>query len=554
MELSSQRSGTGYSGIFAEVCKVLSVLFFIVLVASLVPAWGAARTEGVEMEVANAEETPVDTPRSAVRRILELIAKQNALGLQQMIDTRPTPELRRINLPPLIEQLPTLLNAYGVMMPVGLVSNEITGTQEADLPLSFEKIGEIVIDGTAIPFLLQRVETYNGESRWLVSQSTLVALSGVSDRVLAPRIDKILPQFMTEKFWLGAPVGHWLTLPLIAAIGVVLGLLMRRLLKSLGSRYQQANTTSKRGSALLACSTPFGIVLAVLVFWSLERFLGISIVIRQHAGIVNVSLFWIALFVFAWSLLDRFSQHGESVLRTKNQVSGLSLIIFFRASAKVILIILAAILVLDSNGIDVTAGLAALGIGGIALALGAQKTIENMVGSVTLVVDQPIRVGDFCRIGEVMGSVEHIGLRSTRIRTRSDTLVNYPNGALSTEKIENFTLRRRFLLHSVLNLRYETGSKKLDRLLSALRTMLAETDHVSRDGFWVRFVGYGESSLDVEVFAYIHASNYDEFLERQETVLLSIGRIVEANGSGFAFPSRTVYLAHDKISDSEGKA
>ena len=450
-----------------------------------------------------------------------------------------------------IENFPALLNTSGIMLPVGLLSNDETGSEDAELPENFEFIGEIKLEGSPIRLLLERVEAPDGGKSWLVSQTTIVALSQLSDQKVVPKINQVLPEFLLNKLWLGAPVGQWLVMPFIALGSMILGWLLSRGLSAFGRKYKQNSIASKRANVLLAASAPLGIVSAVIFFVFTERFLGISIVIRQDFGIFTVSLLWVALFIFIWSLLDRLSQHGESVLRQGNRVSSLSLIIFFRASAKAILVMLAIIIVLDSNGVDVTTGLAALGIGGIALALGAQKTIENVVGSVTLIVDQPFRVGDFCRVGDLMGTIENVGLRSTRIRTRADTLVNFPNGALSTQRIENFTLRRKFLLHTTLNLRYETETQNMERLLVALRKMLMEERCVDSDGLRVRFVGYGASSLDVEIFAYIRAANYEDFQEKQESILLRVSHVVESNGSGFAFPSRTLYIATDRAKASE---
>jgi MscS family membrane protein len=260
---------------------------------------------------------------------------------------------------------------------------------------------------------------------------------------------------------------------------------------------------------------------------------------------LTVSVIWLALFILIWSLLNNLSSRGEQILREKNRVAGVSLIIFFKAIVKSILILVAIILILDNYGVDVTTGIAALGLGGIAIALGAQKAIENIVGSITIIVDQPFRVGDFCKMGELLGTVEHIGLRSTRIRTLSDTLVTFPNGELSTAEIENFTLRKKFLLRTTLNLRYETSSENMQEILSQLRKLLKNAKDVINDGIRVNFIAYGAASKDVEVFAYIRAADYAMFLAKQESVLLSMSKIVEGNGSGFAFPSQTLYLSRD---------
>jgi MscS family membrane protein len=231
-----------------------------------------------------------------------------------------------------------------------------------------------------------------------------------------------------------------------------------------------------------------------------------------------------------------FRHHGNQ--------SGISAILFLRRAAKVALIIFGIILILDTFGWDVTTWLTALGIGGIAIALGTQKTVENFVGSVTLIADHPIRVGDFCLAGDVLGTVEQIGMRTTRIRTLKRTVVSIPNGDLSSTKIENFAPRDKFLFNPVLGLRYETSTEQLRYLLVELRSILFSHPKID-SGPRVRLIGLGDNSVNLEVFSYVKTINNDEFLEVQEDLYLRFMEVIEASGTGLAFPSQTLYFAKD---------
>jgi MscS family membrane protein len=202
-------------------------------------------------------------------------------------------------------------------------------------------------------------------------------------------------------------------------------------------------------------------------------------------------------------------------------------------------------------GINLTAVVAGLGVGGIAVAFAAQKTIENFFGGLFIVWDKPIRLGDFCKAGEYRGNVEHIGLRSTLIRTLSRTVVSIPNGQLSTISIENFDMRDRFLFRHTLNLRYETTADQLRYVLAQIRELLYQHPRVDSATARTRFIGFGQSSLDVEVFAYVRETVNEVFLAVQEDLLLQIMDLVEASGSGFAFPSRTIYMAKDGGLDAQ---
>ncbi len=201
---------------------------------------------------------------------------------------------------------------------------------------------------------------------------------------------------------------------------------------------------------------------------------------------------------------------------------------------------------------------AGLGVGGIAIALAAQNTIEHFIGSLNLFADRPVRVGDFCRYGEDpnpdwqrIGIVESIGLRSTRIRGIDNSVTSIPNGDFSKMHLVNYSLRRHTLLSTVLGLRYETTDDQLRFVLASLRDMLLSHPRVVDDEPKVRFAGFGESSLKVEIRANVNTLDLNEFRAIREDIYLRVMKIVRDAGTGFAFPSRTVYHARDEGLDEE---
>jgi MscS family membrane protein len=171
-----------------------------------------------------------------------------------------------------------------------------------------------------------------------------------------------------------------------------------------------------------------------------------------------------------------------------------------------------------------------------------------------LFADKPIRVGDFCKYGEDIGTVEAIGIRSTRIRGLDRTLTTIPNAALSKMPIVNFAPRDRMLLRTVLGLRYETNPEQLRHVLAKLRELLLAHPMVTPEPSRVRFIGFGESSVNLEVFAYVGTRDWNEFLEIQEDIYLRMMDVVTASGTGFAFPSQTVYFARDSGLDPDRAA
>ena len=152
------------------------------------------------------------------------------------------------------------------------------------------------------------------------------------------------------------------------------------------------------------------------------------------------------------------------------------------------------IAVLENFGFNVTGVLAALGVGGLAVALAAQKTVENLFGGVTLIADQPVRVGDLCRFGDRTGTVEDIGLRSTRLRTPERTVVSVPNGEFASMQLENFAPRDRIRLQAMLALRYETTPAQMRAVLSAISKLLLGNPKIAPNSAYARFVGFGVSA------------------------------------------------------------
>jgi MscS family membrane protein len=205
-----------------------------------------------------------------------------------------------------------------------------------------------------------------------------------------------------------------------------------------------------------------------------------------------------------------------------------------RRTAKIFVVILAALATMQNLGYNVTSLLAGLGIGGLAVALAAQKTVEHVFGSVTLVTDAPVRVGDFCRFGDSVGTVEDIGLRSTRVRTLDRTVISIPNGEFSSMKIENFNLRDRIRLFTRLGLRYDTTADQLRLVLVEIKKILSEHPKLDPNGGRVRFIGFAANALDIEIFAFVMTTDYDEFLAIREDIFLRIMELIASSGTGFA--------------------
>lgn len=302
-----------------------------------------------------------------------------------------------------------------------------------------------------------------------------------------------------------------------------------------------------------------GKILFVMALMSLSRLFvafvdhGINISGRVLV-IVDFILQVIAFAAGGWLIALVLTLIGETIIRSQRlrpgAINSQLIRICFRLLTIVVLLYL-AIVAADAFGVPVAPLIASLGVGGLAIALAVRPTLENVLGGFTLFADKPVRVGDFCLYGDKLGTVEEIGLRSTRIRSLERTVVTVPNAEFSQMQLENFTRRDRMLFRTTLGLRYETTPEQLRYVLAKLRELLIAHPMVSPDPARVRFVGFGAYSLDVEIFAYVQSADYNAYMGVREDLNLRIMDVVEEAGAGFAFPSQTTYLTRAKVLDAE---
>jgi MscS family membrane protein len=335
---------------------------------------------------------------------------------------------------------------------------------------------------------------------------------------------------------------QWVAFPVFVAValaaGSFLGWVTRRALGHLVSRTR----TTWDDEILRRVARPLGVLWAIVVFGALQPWLDLG---AGASSVVQHVLRALTYLVFFWagfrSLDVAFDAAGRAPW-TRVNASLAGLLPLGRKLAKVILLALGLVAVLNELGFQVASLLAGLGIGGIALALAAQKTVENLFGSVSIGVDQPFRVGDFVRIEDVVGTVEVIGMRSTRIRTLDRTLVTFPNGKLADTRAETFAVRDRMRLFVNLGLSYRTTADQVRTVLREVEAALRAHPKIWPDAVVVRLSELRESTLNVEVVAWFQTPDWNEFTLIRQDLLLRFMEIVERAGTWFAFPTRTVHL------------
>jgi MscS family membrane protein len=337
---------------------------------------------------------------------------------------------------------------------------------------------------------------------------------------------------------------------------IALVLMLALFASTMTACYILANRWDKRSSR---GTSQIGKILFVIALISLTRLLTVFVhdginVSGRTLVIVELVLDVIAFAAGGWLIALILTLIGETIIRAQGlrqgAINSQLVRISFRLLTIVVLLYL-AIAAAETFGVPVAPLIASLGVGGLAIALAVRPTLENILGGFTLFADKPVRVGDFCLYGDKLGTVEEIGLRSTRIRSLERTVVTVPNAEFSQMQLENFTRRDRMLFRTTLGLRYETTPEQLRYVLVKLRELLIAHPMVSPDPARVRLVGFGAYSLDVEIFAYVLSEDYNAYLGVLEDLNLRIMDIIEEAGTGFAFPSQTTYLTRAKALDAE---
>jgi MscS family membrane protein len=332
---------------------------------------------------------------------------------------------------------------------------------------------------------------------------------------------------------------------LVAAIlaGLVLGRVFVMVLRPAIARFAARSDWEWDDALVAAIGTPLSLLLAVQGLNIASPWLPLDARGQDllDTGVAVVTT-WLALWTAFRAVDVVVAALGKRAWAIERSASR-SLLGIAGRLFKVLVVVIALIVVLAYLGVSVASLIAGLGIGGLALALAAQKTVENLFGTLSIGVDQPLHEGDFVKVGDHLGTVEAIGLRSTRIRTLDRTLVTVPNGQLADERIECYTVRDRIRLATILGLVYQTSASQIREILAGVEGVLRAHPKIWPDTVVVRFQKFGESSLDVEVMAWFQTSDWNEFMEIRQEILLAFMEVIERAGSSLAYPTRTLHVA-----------
>lgn len=479
-----------------------------------------------------------ESPQSAVVAFLNACHAQNYETARKYLDLRRlTGDERLSSGHQLAQQLALILERDPQFDPAAVDRNP-EGDDKDGLPPDRERIDTFYADGKTLPVDMERVTLKSGLAVWVFSPETVAIIPRISQMASDSPIERVLPSVLVTTKLLDTPVWRWIALALLAIVAAAISRLLSRLFllitETILKRFRPQSTLS----ALNAFLSPVRVLLAIAVFragmtWMEPLGQGHLIVDRTVTLIFFLGLAWLGAAVVEVAVAQL-----REILRARQQTFSYSVLPLASRIVKITILILAITTILSDWGYNTSTILAGLGVGGLAIALAAQKTVENLFGGVSVISDRPVVIGDTCRFGDKVGTIEDIGLRSTKVRTADRTLVTVPNGQFSSMTLENLSRRDKLLLNFTLNLRRDTSPRQVRALLASIAKLLAESHKVESGPLSVRFIGVGKYSLDVEIFVYILTKDGDEFLKIQQELLLLILDAVEAAGTALALPTQ----------------
>lgn len=480
------------------------------------------------------------TPREAVVSFLRACHAGNYIKASEYLDLSHIPGTdRKRQGPEIALQIEQILNRNSEFD-----TSKLSDSPEGNLTDLRKRNRELVdtVDthNAKLTIELERVELRPGLQVWVFSADTVNAIPGLVRLLGESEFEKSLPEFLVKTTFIDTALWRWIALILLVfALGPLARLISRLVLTWLRPLLRKRTQTPDwRGLQKLI--GPVGLLLGVFAYGAGVGLIGPSAMVRFYVSRILTLLFFVGVAWFISRLIEVLANRFRVSTDPRQQAMYQSVLPLGLRVAKIFLFTIAVVTTISVWGYNTATIWGTLGVGSLAVALAAQKTLENFFGGVSVIADRPVLVGDFCRVGEKTGTVEDIGLRSTRIRTNDRTLLTVPNSQFSTMTLENYSRRDKMWFHPTLNLRCDATPAQVRQVIAALHKILDEHPLVEVGKIPIRFTGIGNYSYDLEIFAYVLTSQSDDYLKVQTDLLLQIIDAVEAAGTGLAVPVQEI--------------
>jgi MscS family membrane protein len=483
-----------------------------------------------------------ETPRRAFMGLLKYGERGDLATAARYLQSVPG---QGMDLVQLAKELHALRSKY--KGDIALLSDDPNGTVETGLPPGEVRAGVLKAGATTVDVILVRVDDPLSGKIWLVSKDTVAKvpeLYAQMESEAPTAAERMVPAALTSRRLLGMSLAQWLGWLLSIPISWFLAGLLEFLLSAPRRIWRKL----RKLPFVTVWKTPLGMplrcIVAILLHGLFVYPLDLPLLYRAYYARFLAALLVGCVAWFVSRITDRGFDHA--VNRTRMQrAGGESILIVLQRLTRILMLLIGFVCALAVLGLNVKTTLAGLGIGGLALALGAQKSLENVLGGVTLLMDKAVHVGNFCKIGNQVGTVEDIGLRSVKLRTLDQSLLVVPNGSLAQMHFENFGPRRKCLLNQRFSLRIETQVEQLRFVLDRLQNMLDQQPAIETGTSRIRVANFAGAAFELELWAYVKTGDWAEFTVIRQDVILKIAEIVEAAGTRFAAPTQLTYLSAD---------
>ena len=510
---------------------ILTMRFFLLIVALTCGSSALA-----EQVAESGDPLGRDTPRGSFAAFIDAAGQRDFELAAKFLDLRNLPEdLQQHSGAELAEQFSFVVDR-STWIDLRALSDAPEGFAADRLPSFRDELIRIDIPAGERQLLLQRVPGDNGGRVWKVSNATVAMIPELYGYFGYPDWVEWLSQRLPPNKLFGLDVFKLVAGLIAGAVALPLVLLVGWLLAKALTYRQPALFPQLRRFFLLPVTA------LVVVAIAANHVLGLGVGVEGQAVMQSQTLMTICI---TWVLVGGVTLLRDMYARYLNRRERRGSVVLLKpigGALKTLIVLIAAMVWLDSIGYDITAMLTGLGIGGVAVALVLQKPLEDVFGAFTLYSQQPIRIGDFGSFGGITGTIEEINLRNTRVRTLANTLITIPNAKLAGEAIENYSAREKILFRTTIRLQTDTEADTVRDVLRRVRGVLEEEPRVMAEGARARLARFGEDAIEVDVFAYAGTRAFVEFLEVVQTLNLAILDAVAAAGTRLALPAATLHL------------
>ena len=482
-----------------------------------------------------------DTPRDTVQGFIAALGENDYLLASNYLNLS-----KADNPTTIVRQFKQALDAGGRFQTDLQIDNTPEGNLTDQLPPSQENVGVIKVSDTSIPLLLERVVSKEGEQYWQFSTETLSSIPEAIENY-----EPTLVSRYTIASLEGKKLFDYQLADLVAALMITISSFLFTYIAVWLLYHLLAITYPRLRDVPLPLPDkvilPLAVVIMALILSEVMVYAGVSVTLREPVNRFAEIASWVAITWLLLRIIDALFTRAVNLSYKKNHTERVSILGLLRKVVKALLLIFAVIVTFGNLGFDLTTGIAALGVGGLALALGAQKTIENLVGSVVVVADSPVRIGDYCKFGTYEGTVIDIGIRSSRVRTLTRTIVTVPNGDFSSMQIENFTSRDMFRFLHQLYIKRTADINVVFKMVNHLDKFLDEHELTNQEWNQVNILELRQDCYIIQLQAYINATGIIEFYEKQDVLFVDLLMQVRQYDVEHALPTQQLIVKQPEL-------